>query len=404
VKKCVVSLALLLLAGCGSSVDPLEPPATLTPVVSPALKLQHLWSKRLAGPGQDTGKLVPRVDGERVFVVNDKGLVDAFSSQSGERLWRTDLAVAINAGPGEGDELLLFGGDSEVLAVAKSDGKLVWRAPLSSEVLSVPQRKDDLIVVHSVDGNITALNAVDGKQRWQHHESVPTLSLRGVSDPVIVPGAVIVGTASGKVIALSLSDGGLLWESVVAEPRGHTELERIVDVDMAPVVSDGVVYAASYQDSLVALALRSGQLIWNRGIASTNAMALDRNNLYVTDPNGDVLALSRRNGGVMWKQTALHQRRLTAPVVQGEYLLVGDYQGYLHWLDKTDGHIVARSRIKTWQQYWPVDIEEDNLSDFYHENQAVLAAPAVEGQQVFGFDRRGVLDVMRVAPADGGTE
>lgn len=393
-------ISLLLLAGCSSSPSPIEPPAELTTIVAPGLQVVHLWSKRIDGPGEDNPKLVPLVDGERVFIPNAAGKVEAFATDSGIRLWQAELGEVINAGPGEGDDLLLFGVDSGVIAIDKRDGSLRWHALVSSEVLSIPQRRGDKVVVHSVDGNITALNADNGKQLWQHHETVPGLSLRGCGEPFLLGNALFVGTANGKLIALSMSDGRLLWESVIAEPRGHTELERLVDVDAPPVFADGVVYASSYEDALSAVAASSGQLIWSRAIATINTIALDSRNLYVTDLKGDVVAVSRRNGGVMWKQTVLHGRDLSAPVEQGEYLLVGDYDGYLHWLAKDDGHIVARTRIKDWKAYWPVPDARDEFTAFYKEDRAVQAAPALKGTQVFGLDRRGVLDVFRLSPIE----
>jgi outer membrane protein assembly factor BamB len=398
VKSFYTLIPLLLLAACSSSPDPLEPPAALKPIVSPGLQVSHLWSKRVAGLGIDNPKLVPLIDGERVYIASGAGEVVAFAADSGQRLWHIDLGTSINAGPGEGDDLLLFGSDSGVIAIDKRDGSLRWESPASSEVLSIPQRSGNTIVVHSVDGNIIALNATSGKHLWQYQESVPGLSLRGCSEPLLLSGAVFAGTANGKVIALSMSDGRLLWENVVSEPRGHTELERMVDVDAPPVFADGVIYASSYQDNLVAIVANTGQLIWSRGIATVNPIALDSSNLYVSDLNGDVLALSRRNGGVMWKQTALHARKLSAPVEQGEYLLVGDYDGYLHWLAKEDGHIVARTRIEDWKAYWPVADPVDEFTAFYKEDRAVQAPPAVKGTQIFGLDRRGVLDVFRLSP------
>lgn len=393
-------LPLLLLVGCGSSPSPIEPPAELTTIVTPGLQAKHLWSKRIAGVGQDNPKLVPLVDGERVFVANGAGKVEAFATDSGVRLWQADIGMAINAGPGEGDELLLFGVDSGVIAIDKRDGSRRWLGAVSSEVLSVPQRRGNTVVVHSVDGNITAMSASNGKQLWQHNETVPGLSLRGCGEPFLLNSALFVGTANGKLIALSMTDGRLLWESIIAEPRGHTELERLVDVDAPPVFADGVVYASSYQDALSAVAASSGQLLWTRAIATINPIALDSSNLYVSDMNGDVVAVSRRNGGVMWKQTALHARGLSAPVEQGEYLLVGDYDGYLHWLAKEDGHIVARARISDWKAYWPVPDVRDEFTAFYKEDRAVQAAPALKGTQVFGLDRRGVLDVFRLSPTE----
>lgn len=397
-KALVTLLSLALLAGCSGAIDPTEPPTPLG-TFKPELKAEHQWVRQLGkGSYQQQLKLVPLVDGETVYVADNHGAVAAYQSDDGKRLWRVELGEAINAGPGIGDELLLFGGDAEVLALHKSDGSLAWRAAVSSEVLSIPVRKGNTVVVHTIDGNIIALDAGSGKTLWRYSESVPTLSLRGSGNPVIAEDTVLCGMANGKVVALALADGTLRWETSVAVPHGRTELERMVDVDAELAVADGIVYAASYQGSLVAILLSNGQLLWSDDIASATGISVDSDKLYVTDTVGDVWALARRGGGTMWKQTALHQRALSAPVQQGNYIVVGDYQGYLHWLSKEDGHIAGRARISQWQDYFPIADEPSPLSESYPEDRAAQMPPAIEGVRVFGLDKRGVLDVFRLSP------
>lgn len=397
-KALVTLLMLALLVGCTAAIDPIEPPVPLGDIKA-ELKADHRWVRQLGkGSYAQYLQLVPLVDGERIYQADNHGRVTAYQSSNGERIWHVELDATINAGPGGSGDLLLFGGDAEVLALNKRDGSIAWRARVSSEVLSIPAQQGNTVVVHSVDGNIIALDAASGKQRWGYSESVPTLSLRGSGNPVIVEDTVLCGTANGKVVALGLSDGSLRWESNVAVPHGRTELERMVDVDADLAVADGIVYAVSYQGNLVAMLLANGQLLWTREIASATGISVDTNMLYVTDTVGDVWALSRRGGGTMWKQTALHQRALTAPVQQGNYIVVGDYEGYLHWLSKEDGHLAGRTRIRQWQDYFPVEDESSAFTAFYPEDRTVLMPPAVEGTHVFGLDRRGVLDVFRLAP------
>lgn len=387
-----------LLAGCSSAIDPVEPPQPLT-VITPELKAEHRWVRQL-GKGSYTQhlQLIPLVDGERVYHADNRGHVMAYDAFSGERLWRIGLDASINAGPSGSGDLLLFGGDAEVIALHKQDGSLAWRAPVSSEVLSLPAQQGEHVVVHTVDGNIIALDANSGIRRWRHSESVPTLSLRGGGNPVIVDDLVLCGTANGKVVALDLKDGMLRWQTTVAVPSGRSELERMVDVDADLAVSDGVVYAVSYQGNLVAMTLAGGQMMWNREVPSATGISVDSEMLYVTDIDGDVWALSRRGGAVMWKQTALHQRALTAPVLQGNYLIVGDFDGYLHWLRKDDGRIAARARIQQWRDYFPVEDEFSAIGASYPEDRAVLTPPSVQGVFAFGLDKRGVLDVFRMSP------
>jgi outer membrane protein assembly factor BamB len=397
VKRLYPILIAAFVTGCSSAIDPMEPPQPLT-VFTPELKVDHRWVRQLGkGNYQQYLQLTPLVDGDRVFQADHRGRVAAYRALSGERLWRVELEGTINSGPSGREELLLFGGDAEVIALSKQDGSLAWRAPVSSEVLSLPVQRGDTVVVHTVDGNIIALDAATGVQRWRHNESVSTLSLRGSGNPVIVDDVVLCGTANGKVVAIALADGQLRWQASVAIPRGRSELERMVDVDADLAVADGVVYAVSYQGTLAAMTLTGGQLIWTREIASASGISVDDEMLYVSDSDGDVWALSRRGGGTMWKQSILHQRALTAPVQQGNYIIVGDYEGYLHWLNKEDGQLAGRARIQQWQDYFPVKDEFERLYT-YPEQRAVQAPPAVEGVYAFGLDMRGVLDVFRLTP------
>lgn len=394
----VLVLALLLaLVACSKSV-PVMPPSPLNEI-EPELQVDHRWSRQLGKGSYDYHlRLQPLVDGERVFAANHRGRVEAFASETGEPLWRVELDTPLNTGPADGGELLLFGGMAEVIALNKRDGSEVWREAVSSEVLSLPAWHREVVVVHGVDGRIFALDARSGKQRWQHQESVPSLSLRGTGNPVIIGDeGVLVGTASGKLIALGLRDGQVLWEAVVATPRGRSELERIADIDADLAVADGVVYAVSYQGKLAAMTLAGGQIIWSRDIASSSGIVVDREQLYTTDSEGVVWALSRRNGATMWRQPAMQYRGLSAPVQQGNYLIVGDYDGYLHWLHKEDGHLVARSRIKDWREHWPVPDNDIRLDESYKVDRAVVIPPAVRGVWVFGLDKRGVLDVYEVS-------
>jgi len=398
VKKLVAVLIPVLLAGCSGAINPIEPPTPLGEFKA-ELKIEHRWVHQLGkGSYKQYLKLVPLVDGERVFQADYRGSVVAYQSSTGKRLWRVDLGETINAGPGGNADLLLLGGDAEVVALNRKDGSIAWRTRVSSEVLSIPAQQGNTVVVHTVDGNIIALDVANGKQLWRYSESVPTLSLRGSGNPVIVEGTVLCGTANGKVVALSLSDGSLLWETNVAVPHGRTELERMVDVDADLAVSDGVVYATSYQGSLVAMLQSTGKLLWTRDIASSTGIIVDADKLYVSDTVGDVWALSRRGGGTMWKQTALHQRSLSAPAQQGNYIVLGDYDGYLHWLSKEDGHLAGRTRVRQWQAYFPLPDGDEGAGPFYPENRSILVPPAIDGVDAFGLDNRGVLDVFQLAP------
>ena len=385
-----------MLVACSSGIDPIEPPSELTRF-KPELKLQSRWSHEVGGgSGGKYLKMMPLLDDERLFVADRFGSVRAYHSISGERLWQVELERTINAGVGEAAGLLLFGGDAELFAVDKQNGELRWSSPLSSEVLSSPVSLGDTIVAHALDGSISAISRSDGSVLWRHMEKVPSLTLRGSGKPLIIGGdRVVVGNASGQGIALNLHNGNLLWRATIATPRGRTDLERLVDVDAELVAADGVVYASAFQGNVAAIDAASGQLIWTREISSQSGIVLDERALYLSDSSSNVWALSRSNGATLWKQDKMLHRALGIPAQQGRYLILGDYAGYLHWLDKEDGHLAARTRVRNFFEHFPV--QDEFSDDSYVEDRSLLVSPLVEGTRVYGFDQRGALDAYDVS-------
>lgn len=389
-------LAALALAGCtgGASRLALEKPAALE-AFTPELKIETRWAREI-GRGTDRYhlQLAPLIDGVRLYVVNHKGRVEAYEHQGGEKLWRRELDVRFSTGAGDGGDVLLLGGDAEVIALDKADGALRWRAPVSSEVLATPVSSGEVVVVHTIDGAVFGLARDDGRRLWRYAQPVPLLSLHGASAPQVAGGSAIVGFANGRLAALALQDGRLQWEAAVAVSRGRTELERVVDVDGQLMVRDGVVYAVSYQGRLAALALESGRMLWTREFSSFTGVAVAGRDLYVTDAAGDLWALARHNGGTLWKQTALHGRWLTAPAVQGDALVVADFDGYVHWLAREDGRLLARARVEDRETLFPVPPEVPHPP--YDEDRAILAPPQVMGELVYLMDKRGVLNTYSV--------
>ena len=391
-------VAASLLAACSGnpSLVTIEAPAALTSY-KPQLQVDEVWARQVgAGVGRQYIKLAPLVQREYIYAADRHGVIDAFATADGKRVWRSDIHALINAGPGDGSDLLLFGGNAEVIAVRKSDGSIMWRTPLSSEVLSAPVRRGNVVVAHTVDGVLYGLDAGDGHQLWRYSQDVPLLSLRGVGEPQIEGNIVVAGFADGHVVALSVTDGSVIWDQVLAVPHGRTELERMDDVDGRLVVADGMVYAVSYQGRISAFSLDSGPLIWTRNFSSYTGIAASQNELYVTDSDGNVWALARSDGGTLWKQGALHGRELSAPALQGDAVIVADYQGYLHWLAREDGHLMARVRVKSWQEWYPVPSEYP--SNGYQRDRAVMAAPRVVDAYVYAMDKEGVLNAFRVSP------
>lgn len=328
-------------AGCASRAVR-EPPAPLSEFKA-AFQVHEIWSTHVGKATKDYLGLVPGVDDATVYAAGPRGQVSALAIDSGRARWQTNLDVPISGAVGVGKVLVAVGTrDGHVIALSRADGKRAWTALVSSEVLAPPAVADSVIVAQTVDGRLTGLSAADGKRLWTYERSEPALSLRGTDTPVLTANAVLAGFASGRLAAIRLEDGRPLWETVVAPPHGRNEIERLVDVDVPPVVFADAIYVASYQGKLVAINPANGNIIWSRDVSTYTGMATDGTNLYLTDDRGYVLAFDRRSGASVWRQEGLHGRRLNAPVTYDDAVVVADYEGYVHWLAREDGRFLAR--------------------------------------------------------------
>jgi outer membrane protein assembly factor BamB len=351
-RRLPVVLLAMLLGGCSTMAgwfggeDNATPPAKLVDIKDP-VKLKELWSEDIGvGYDKQSVNLVPTVIGSYIVAADRRGRVVELSGETGKELWETETEAPISAGPGAGEGLVLVGAsDGQVIALNLEDGSIKWRTHVSSEVLSVPRIDLGIVVIQSVDGSITGLSSGDGHQLWVSDHSVPVLTLRGTASPAVERGGVITGLGSGKVVAMTTANGYQVWENSIAIPKGRTEIDRLVDVDADPVIVGDTVYAVSYQGKLAIIDLRSGNLGWSRDMSSYTGLAVDFSKIYVTDADSKVWALSRDNGASVWKQENLHNRALTAPALFGDYVAVGDFEGYLQLLSTYDGRIAGRVRV-----------------------------------------------------------
>ncbi|HEY4443327.1 MAG TPA: outer membrane protein assembly factor BamB, partial [Steroidobacteraceae bacterium] len=339
--------ALLIAAGCSKDKD-VEPPATL--VKFPAtLPVKKLWSEGVGGGKKQLVLrlgLGPAVDNGVVFAASHKGEVLAASLDTGRHMWVKKLKIPISAGPGAGAGMVVVGSSKgAVVALDGATGRELWRVRLNSELLSAPAISEKVVVIRSVDGRLHGLNAQSGKELWSVEQQVPRLSLRGTATPIIAKEVAISGFDNGKVMAVSLNNGDTVWDTALATPHGRTELDRLIDIDSAVRVVGDNVFAAGFQGRTAMLALDSGQLWWGHDMSSYRGLAVDDDSLYVTQSDGIVVALRQRDGSELWRNQKLKLRRLSTPVLTSTAVAVADFQGYLHWLDKTTGELVARERV-----------------------------------------------------------
>jgi len=337
----VIVLVLVLLAGCSSKPTGKEP-AELRDFKAGA-SMDVRW-KRHVGETGNAG-LQPAVTRDAVYVANADGELLRLDPVSGNKVWKVDSGFKISGAVGAGEGLVIVGGLKSELAAFDEDGKLRWITRVSSEVLSAPQVADGMVVVRSSDGRIAALSAQDGKRQWLYERATPTLIVRNHAGVVIQRGVVYAGFAAGKLAAINLANGAVIWESAVSQPRGNTELERISDITSVPAVDKESVCAIAFQGRLACFDIKQGAMLWSRELSSDKGLSLMQNYLFVSDAEGTVLAMDKASGSTLWKNDQLFMRQVSAPYVMEKYVLVGDFEGRLHALSREDGSLFAR--IKT---------------------------------------------------------
>ena len=311
-------------------------------------QIEKLWSDRI-GKGSDEQylKLTPTVIGEHLLVADRYGHLVATTLTSGKQEWEIhDKDVQYTGGPGGGDGLVLMGtGDGRLIAREADTGKVRWVAKVSSEVLAAPTAGSGVTVARTGDGRLYGLNSTTGAEMWVYERSVPTLTLRGVAPPVIDNDLVMAGFDNGRFAAVNLKSGKMVWESPLAIPTGRSDLERMVDVDAAPVVVGTVVYVSSFQGNVAALSITDGKILWTREISSYEELSVGDERVYVTDDKGSIWALEARTGKSVWKQEALANRFVTAAIFFQGHVVVADFEGYVHWLDAATGDFESRQQV-----------------------------------------------------------
>ncbi|MDH4019309.1 MAG: outer membrane protein assembly factor BamB [Xanthomonadales bacterium] len=343
--------ALLLLNGCswikswGDDDDP-DAPAELVEF-EPTLKVGKVWSADI-GKGLDKAgrQIRPAYSSGVIFAADHKGMLMALDADSGRKRWEIKTELPFTGGPGVSDNLLLMGTENgEVFAFDASTGTQLWSATVTSEVLAAPGESDGIVVVRCIDGRVFGLDVDTGQRIWVYDHNVPLLTLRGNAPVLLRAGVAFVGYDGGQVVALNLEDGTLMWEQTLVTTEGRTELERLSDIDGQLVFIASDLLVSSYKSRLASLAADSGRLLWFKDISSSTGVSVDRVNLTISDKEGNVWLLDRRNGAETWKHDQLQRRGLTRPVFYGSFIVVGDAEGYLHWINSDDGRFAARENI-----------------------------------------------------------
>ncbi|MGY5955899.1 outer membrane protein assembly factor BamB [Kosakonia sp. BK9b] len=351
-------LSVTLLSGCSlfSGEEDVVKMSPL-PVVENQFTPSTAWSTSIGnGIGDFYSNLHPAFADGVVYAADRHGVVKAVHAEDGREVWSVNLAekdgwfstrsAQLSGGVTvSGGHVYVGSEKARVYALNTSDGSVAWQSKVAGEALSRPVISDGLVLIHTSNGQLQALNESDGAVKWTVNLDMPALSLRGESAPTAAFGAAIVGGDNGRVSAVLMQQGQMIWQQRISQANGPTEIDRLSDVDTTPVVVNGVVYALAYNGNMTALDLRSGQIMWKRELGSVSDFIVDGNRIYLIDQNDRVLALTTDGGVTLWTQSDLLHRNLTAPALYNGYIVTGDSEGYVHWINVEDGRFVAQQKV-----------------------------------------------------------
>ncbi len=353
-RTCLIA-TLVLLSGCSTLTElrqdfsdrvfgrePPNPPAALEEI-KPSYTAKVDWSSNVGKT--EKYDYTPALDSSAVYATNTAGEISKFDANNGSQIWRINAGEPISGGVGIGAGIVLVGTSKGNVLAFDTAGKSLWKAKVSSEILSVPRYFDGLAIVRTGDNRIFGLNATDGTRKWVYERITPALSLRSSVGVVVDGGAVYAGFAGGKLVAIRADNGKLLWEATVAQPKGVTEIERIADITSLPVLDGPLVYAVAYQGKIAAIDRTNGKVVWNRDISSYSGLNAEDAKIFVSHTLGAVYSLDYTTGKTFWRQGALANRRLTAPLPMGNVIAVGDLEGYVHFLTRDEGNFAARIKL-----------------------------------------------------------
>ena len=322
--------------------DPIDPPAVLKEFQA-KLNPRILWSAKLEGA--ESYEFYPGIIGDEAYAASSDGSLAKFDLKTGKAIWKINTGEKLSGGVGAGVNEITVGTSTGLVVAYDLNGKLLWKTRLSSQILSAPKIHEGLVIVRTADNLIHGVNVKDGLKKWTFSRVGPPLSLRSSAGVVVSDGVIYAGFPGGKLAAIREDNGSLIWEITVAQPKGVTEIERASDVTSSPVIDGLTIYTVAYQGKISAVDRVNARTLWSRDISSYTGLNIEGARIYVAHTGGALYSLAIESGKTYWRQGDLLNRKLTTPLSMGDYVAVGDLEGYIHILDKETGAFLGRIQL-----------------------------------------------------------
>ena len=337
----VLLITFFVLLGCESDGEEINLPTPLQEIES-EISGEILWKKKIL-KNPIFGRFDIHFDDNFFYYITSEGFLIKGDIRNGQEIWKKEISNSLSAGLGHSFRTLFAASsDGDVFALDDENGELKWQASVNTEVLSSPVANGRIVAVQSVDGRITALDFKTGEFKWEYLAVIPQLTLRGTSEPYFSNNMLFIGFANGNLAMIDPDSGVVRWEIPLTLSEASSEFERIIDVDAKPIVTSGLAIGAAYQGSISAIEIQSSRTVWRQDSSIFQDFISYRGDIFFVDQYDEIFSHRTVDGDLEWKNSELKYRELTKPLRYKNNLVVGDLEGFIHFVDLKTGSLVGR--------------------------------------------------------------
>jgi len=375
-----ISILSLNMNGCSQLSDKFstgqtakQKPEPLTSIVA-TIHPKLLWKQQLVPNKKIKNDKVQLLVLENTLYGAGGSSVSALNKKTGALLWQENIGERITGGI-KGNQNTIFIGTAEgsVIAFNAKTGQTQWIALLHSPVLSVSNSKDNKVAFRTLNGKIHLLSANNGSIIWQRSHKTPILSLQGASSPILAGPLLISGADDGSINAYETKTANKIW-SIAATNTNANQAAKLTDLDAEMKVIGTTLFTAGYHGRVSGIDMRSGKTGWSLPLSSHSGIDANKEALYISDETGTVRKLGLLTGNISWENKSLLRRQPTAPsIINRSLIVVGDSQGYLHWIDTTSGKITGRIQASKGRILLPATIDSDHTLYTIDTNGSISA-------------------------------
>ena len=303
------------------------------------------WEKKFKGEN-NLNNFIPAFSGGNLFFVDQEGNVSNMDIESGEVLWEAELETTISAGIVAGfGKLFLSDDQGNLISLDQEDGSILWKSFAGGEVLANVDVDAGLVIVKTASGFLNAFNIETGSEEWSYRSVAPNLTVRGSSSPVINDNIVYATFDNGRIGAFNLKTGLPIWDGAISFTEGVSELDNLIDADSSPVLEGNRIYTVNFQGNLSVFDAAQRRMVWESQESSFYEPFILRGVLGIISADSKISTYSSRTFEDSWKLEEYVLRELSNPETFKGYILVGDFEGYIHAIDPLTGITVARKKV-----------------------------------------------------------